>query len=77
MRYVIAMIFGLVGAAVAGRFVGVHVTPWVVQQFSYSSPDEAASVEQFTFIAVLACGLALGWVLGWIVGAPFSRRRTR
>jgi len=77
MRYVVAMIFAFAGAAIAGRFVGVHLTPWMVQQFSYTSPDGAASVEQFTFIGVLACGLALGWVLGWIVGAPFSRRRSR
>lgn len=75
MRYVIAMICGLAGAAAAGRLVAVQLAPWMSAQFSYTSPDGAASVEQWTFIGVLGAGSAVGWALGWAIGTPFAQRR--
>ena len=75
MRYVLAMLFGVAGAAVAARFVASHVAPWVVHQFSYTSPDGEASVEQMAFLGVLAGGLVIGWAIGWMLGAPLGKRR--
>lgn len=74
MRYVIAMICGLAGAAIAGKYVAVQVAPWMSRQFSYESPDGAANVEQWSFIGVLLAGLVLGWIVGWLLGLPLGRR---
>jgi len=74
MQYVLAMICGLAGAAIAGKFVAVKLAPWVSRQFSYASPDGAASVEQWAFIGILAVGLALGWTIGWLLSLPLGRR---
>lgn len=74
MRYVIAIVCGLAGAAIAGKFVAVHVAPWASRQFSYTSPDGAADVEQLAFIGVLLVGLVLGWTVGWLLAAPLGRR---
>ena len=74
MRYVVAMICGLIGAVVAGRFVAVQMAPWVSRQFSYTSPDGAANVEQWSFVGVLIGGLILGWVVGWLAARPLGRR---
>jgi len=68
------MICGLAGAVLAGKYVAVQVAPWISQQFSYDSPDGAAYVEQWSFIAVLVAGLALGWTVGWLLAQPLGRR---
>ncbi len=77
MRYVIAMFCGLAAAVLAGKFVAVELAPWASRQFSYTSPDGAANVEQWSFIGILAVGLLIGWTIGWMVGAPFGRGRRR
>jgi hypothetical protein len=74
MRYVVAMICGLAGAAIAGKYVAVQVAPWISRQFSYTSPDGAADVEQLSFIGVLVAGLALGWTIGWLLARPLGKR---
>lgn len=75
MRYLLAMVCALGGAALAGRFVAIEFAPWAARQFSYTSPDGSANVEQWSFIGVLLAGLVIGWAIGWMLGTPFSQRR--
>ncbi|MCB1511629.1 MAG: hypothetical protein KDJ36_12070 [Hyphomicrobiaceae bacterium] len=77
MRYVLAMAGGLIGAALMARFVAVKLAPWAARQFTYDSPDGSASVEQWTFMAVLAGGLLVGWAAGWLVGSFVAPQRRR
>ncbi len=75
MRYIMAMFFGVAGAALAALFFANGVSGWFSRQFTYTSPDGQADVEQMAFLAVLIAGLIIGWAIGWIVGAPFAKRR--
>ena len=75
MRYVMAMVFGVAGAAVAARLFAGWVAAWVSTSFTYESPDGQADVEQMTFLGVLIIGMAVGWTIGWMFGAPFARKR--
>ena len=75
MRYVTAMICGVVGAALAARFLAGWVASWVSTSFVYESPDGQSDVEQMTFLGVLIVGMAIGWTIGWMLGAPLARRR--
>ena len=77
MRYVIAMGFAIAGAAVAAWLFGNKLSGWFSRQFTYSSPDGQANVEQMAFLAVLLTGILVGWFIGWAVGSPFARRRRR
>ncbi|MEO0810184.1 MAG: hypothetical protein AAFW82_06015 [Pseudomonadota bacterium] len=75
MRYVIAMMCGIVGAALAAWFVANALAGWFSRQFTYASPDGQSDVEQMSFLAVLVTGLLIGWLIGWMIGAPFDKRR--
>ncbi|MEM9357444.1 MAG: hypothetical protein AAGB04_14645 [Pseudomonadota bacterium] len=75
MRYVLAMIFGVAGAAIAAWLFAGWIASWVSTSFTYESPDGQADVEQMTFLAVLIVGMAIGWTVGWMFGAPFARKR--
>jgi len=74
MRYIMAMVFGLAGAALAAWLLANRLSGWVSRQFTYASPDGQANVEQLTFLAILLIGLALGWSIGWAIGSPLARR---
>ena len=74
MRYVLAMICGVLGAAATAYLLAGTVASWVSTQFVYESPDGQSDVEQATFIAVLIVGMAIGWTIGWMSGASFARR---
>ena len=50
MRYVMAMVFGVAGAAVAAKLFAGWVAAWVSTSFTYESPDGQADVEQMTFL---------------------------
>ncbi len=75
MRYVMAMVFGIAGAAAAAWLFAGHLAGWVSRQFTYQSPDGQSDVEQMTFLAILIGGMAIGWTIGWMFGAPYARRR--
>jgi uncharacterized membrane protein required for colicin V production len=74
MRYVLAMLCGIILAALAATFLSDPVAGWVSTQFTYESPDGQNDVEQMVFLAVLILALAIGWTIGWAVGKPYARR---
>ena len=76
MRYVMAMIFGVLGAAAAAWLAAGTLASWVSTNFTYESPDGQSDVEQMTFLGVMIIGMAIGWTIGWMFGAPFARKRS-
>lgn len=70
MRYLVAIIFAIVGAALAMHFLSGPVANWAALQFKYDSSDEAENINQLAFMAVNLAGLIVGWTIGWAVGGP-------
>lgn len=70
MRYVVAMLFAIVVAAVFTLKLSNPVATWTVNQFSWESPDGADAMEALAYMLTSFVGLVLGWVIGWLVGGP-------
>lgn len=68
MRYLIAMVTAIVMAALATIFVSPVLARIMVDQFTFSSPDEVGNLEDGVFMAANFLALLFGWLLGWIVG---------
>jgi hypothetical protein len=75
MRYLIAMAFAIVCAAAATVFISSPVATWVVNRFTFESPDEVADLHSLVFMGVNLLGLAIGWAIGWWLG-NFDSQRT-
>ena len=73
MRYLIAIVFAIAGAALAIMFLSGPFANWIALQFSFESSDDAESLNQMAFIAVNLVGLIVGWTIGWALGARFER----
>ncbi|HXF53788.1 MAG TPA: hypothetical protein VNK52_06650 [Hyphomicrobiaceae bacterium] len=73
MRYLIAILFSVIGAVLAIMFLSGPAANWVALQFSYESSDDAETVNQVAFIAVNMLGLIVGWVVGWALGGWLER----
>ncbi len=72
MRYVVAMVFAVIGAALAAVFLSSQVSDWVVARQTFESPDEADSLHMAVYMASNVGGLILGWLVGWIIGGTGS-----
>ncbi|WP_072392782.1 hypothetical protein [Hyphomicrobium sp. CS1GBMeth3] len=70
MRYLVAILFAIVGAALAMHFLSGPVSNWVALQFKFESSDEAENINQLAFMAVNLAGLIVGWTIGWAIGTP-------
>lgn len=68
MRYVIAMVFAVIGAALAIVFIGQSIADWVVAHQAFDSSDDAENLHMLVFVGTLAGGLLIGWLLGWVIG---------
>jgi hypothetical protein len=67
MRYVVAMVFAFIGAALATLFISSSVADWVVARQSFESSDDAENLHMLLFIGTNVAGLIVGWLLGWII----------
>lgn len=74
MRYVIAIICALMGAAVAFAFFANPLADWVVAQQTFESSDDVENLNQLTFMLVNLAGLIVGWTVGWAIGGPVQKR---
>ena len=70
MRYLVAIVFAIVGAALAMKFLSGPVADWAALQFKYESSDEAENINQLAFMAVNLAGLIVGWTIGWVIAGP-------
>jgi fatty acid desaturase len=68
MRYVIAMIFAIIGAALMMRFASSDIATLVVASRRFESPDDVADMHTAIFMLMNVVGLVAGWILGWIFG---------
>lgn len=77
MRYLVAIIFAIVGAALAMKFLSGPLADWAALQLKYESSDDAENINQLAFMVVNLAGLIVGWVLGWIIGGQLWRESQR
>ncbi|MCB1521049.1 MAG: hypothetical protein KDJ37_10815 [Hyphomicrobiaceae bacterium] len=68
MRYLIAMISGIIVALGVTVYLSTPVASWVVAQFSFDSPDQVADLHSLVFMLVNVAALAVGWMIGWAIG---------
>ncbi len=73
MRYLVAMVFAVIGAALAALLVSSQVADWAVLQQTFESPDDADSMHMAVYMASNATGLVLGWIIGWMVGGGIGK----
>lgn len=74
MRYVVAMVVAVIGAALAAVFVSSQVADWVVAQQTFESPDGADSMHMLAYMASNVAGLIIGWTAGWAISSPLGYR---
>jgi hypothetical protein len=68
MRYLVAMAGAVVVAALATILVSPRLASMMVDQFTFSSPDEVGNLEDGVFMAANFIALLIGWWLGWMIG---------
>jgi hypothetical protein len=68
MRYVVAMVFAFIGAALAIIFLSSSVADWVVGHMTFESPDDADNLHMLAFIGTNIIALLIGWMVGWVIG---------
>jgi len=68
MRYIVAIVFALIGAALATIFLGGSVADWIVAHQSFDSSDDAENLHMLSFVGTIAAGLIVGWLMGWVIG---------
>lgn len=70
MRYVVAMLFAVVGAVLAFLFVSNDFATWLVKtHMTFDNPDQNDNWHDLVFMATNLVGLVIGWVVGWVVSA--------
>jgi hypothetical protein len=69
MRYVIAMVFAVIGAALMMMFVSSDVASTIVAGRRFDNPDDVADLHAALFMALNVVGLVVGWALGWMFGS--------
>jgi hypothetical protein len=68
MRYVVAMVFAVIGAGLTAVFVSGDVANWVVAHQTFESPDDVSTMEMAAYMASNVAGLIVGWLVGWVIG---------
>jgi hypothetical protein len=65
MRYLIAMAAAFVLALLAAAFVSTPLANWVVNRFTFESPDEVAELHTAVYMLGNVAALVIGWAIGW------------
>ena len=75
MRYLVAILFAIAGAALAFLFLSGPVANWASMQPKFESSDDAESLNQMAFMVVNFLGLLVGWTIGWAIGSRRCSKR--
>ncbi len=73
MRFIVAIVFALIGGALAALFMGSPAADWVVAHQSFESSDDAENLHMLTYVGSLVGGLLIGWLIGWVIGGAGKR----
>lgn len=73
MRYLVAMIFAAMAAALAMFFVSGRFASWVVSKFAFENPDQVADLHVAVFMGMNVAALVIGWIVGWAMGGKMVR----
>ena len=76
MRYVVAMVFAVIGAALVAVFLSSQAADWVVAHQSFESPDDADNLHMLTYMGSNVAGLIVGWLVGWTVAGSGRKQPT-
>jgi hypothetical protein len=68
MRYLIAILCAIAGAALVTMFVSSRVASLIVATQRFDDPDHVANLHAWIFMAVNTLGLLAGWGIGWLIG---------
>ena len=74
MRYVIAILFAIAGAALAMMYVSQNVADNIVASYRFDNPDQVADMHVAIYMTTNVVGLLIGWTIGWLIGMPFKKR---
>ena len=72
MRYVVAILFAIAGAALAFALVSGPIADWTVAQRTFDNSDDVENLHQLAFMGVNLAGLIAGWSIGWALGAKLG-----
>lgn len=75
MRYLVAMVFAVIGAGLAMVFVSSQVADWVVARQTFESSDDAETLNMLVFVASNFVGLIIGWLVGWTIAGAGSANK--
>jgi hypothetical protein len=67
MRYLVAIVFAVIGGALAMVFVSSQVADWAVAHQTFESSDDAETMNMLVFMASNIGGLVVGWLVGWSI----------
>lgn len=72
MRYLLAMVLGAAAALAATLTVSGPLAAFVVNMFTFDSPDQVSNLEDAVFMATSIIALTLGFSIGWALGGRFE-----
>lgn len=73
MRYLLAIVLGLVTALGAAVLVSSPLASWVVARHTFDSPDTVNDLHSFVYLATNFVALVAGWLVGWTLGKRFEK----
>jgi hypothetical protein len=74
MRYVVAMVVAVAITFLVTVFVSQPLASFVVDRFTFESPDEVADLHSAVYMLSNLAGLLIGWGIGWIAGGRLVSR---
>ena len=72
MRYLLAMVLGAAAALAATLTISAPLSSFVVNMFTFESPDQVSNLEDAVFMATGFGAIVLGFMIGWSFGARFE-----